>query len=260
MQTTNSRDSEHFVVVGGTTGAGRALVRRLLGAGQKVTVVGRHQPPEAEKWKELNVELLDLSDESAVKEAIERAAARFGAPHHLVFYQRYRGAGDQWKGEWETTLTGTKAVITACANLFEAGRNQAIVAVGSGASRFVLEEQPVSYHVAKAALLQMIRYYAVTLGPKGVRANVISPDTVIKEESRKVYESTEDLASLYKEITPLGRLGTSEDVAAAAAFLCSNEACFITGQDLVIDGGISLVGQVALARKVAGLRDMKLNR
>lgn len=260
MQQINSADSEHFVVVGGTTGSGRALVRRLLGAGQRVTVVGRHQPPEAEKWKELNVELLDLSEDLAVKRAVERVADRMGAPNHLVFYQRYRGTDDQWKGELETTLTGTKAVIAACAGMFELGRNQAIVAVGSGASRFVLEEQPVSYHVAKAALLQMIRYYAVTLGSKGVRANVVSPDTVIKEESQQVYENNEALASLYKCITPLGRLGTSEDVAAAVAFLCSNEACFITGQDLVIDGGVSLVGQVALARKLAGMRDVKLNR
>lgn len=253
-------EKEHFVVVGGTTGAGRALVRRLLSVGHRVTVIGRHQPPEAEKWAELNVELLDLSEELSINGAIERAVARLGPPNHLIFYQRYRGQNDHWKGEWQTTLTGTKSVITACANLFEAGRNQAIVAVGSGASRFVLEEQPVGYHAAKAALLQMIRFYAVSLGPQGVRANVISPDTVIKEESRKIYQDNEALTSLYKHITPLGRLGTSEDIAAAVVFLCSTEAGFITGQDLVIDGGVSLVGQVALARKLAGMGDVKLNR
>jgi 3-oxoacyl-[acyl-carrier protein] reductase len=260
MPLADAKQPEHFLVVGGTTGSGRVLVRRLLSAGQRVTVIGRHRPAELQQWPELNVEILDLSEQAAIGEAIARAAAQFGPPNHLVFYQRYRGGGDQWGGELETTLTGTKAVIAACASLFESGRNQAIVAVGSAASRFVLEEQPVSYHAAKAALLQMMRYYAVTLGPKGVRANVVSPDTVIKEESRQVYEDNPALTALYKKITPLGRLGTSEDIASAVAYLCSNEASFITGQDLVVDGGISLVGQVALARKLAGINDLKLNR
>jgi NAD(P)-dependent dehydrogenase (short-subunit alcohol dehydrogenase family) len=106
----------------------------------------------------------------------------------------------------------------------------------------------------------MIRYYAVTLGPQGVRANVVSPDTVIKDESRHVYEANRGLTGLYEAITPLGRMGTSEDVAGVVQFLCSEAASFVTGLDVVIDGGLSLVGQAAVARQAAGLGSTKLNR
>lgn len=251
---------EHFIVVGGTTGSGRALVRELAEDGQTVTVIGRHRPPEADRFPNVHVELLDLVDPEAAAAAVTRSAERGGGLNHVVFYQRHRGDGDPWTGELAVTLTATKTVIEAGIPHFRAGRNHAIVAVGTNASRVVLAEQPVGYHAAKAALLQMIRYYAVALGPQGVRANVVSPDTVIKDESRHVYESQRSLTTLYETITPLGRMGTSEDVAGVVRFLCSPRASFLTGQDLVVDGGLSLVGQAALARRVAGLNGTPLNR
>lgn len=252
--------SEHFIVVGGTTGSGRALVRELLDAGQRVTVFGRHRPPEADRYSGLRTELLDIVDEAAVRQAVDRSVDHVGGLNHVVCYQRYRGSGDAWAGEVATTLTATRAVIEACVPHFRPGGNQAIVAVGSAASRFVLAEQPVGYHATKAGLVQMMRYYAVTLGPRAVRANVVSPDTMIKEESRQMYAANQELTALYETITPLKRMGTSEDVAGVVRFLCSPAAAFITGQELVVDGGISLVGQAALARTVAGLHGTPLNR
>lgn len=252
--------SEHFIVVGGTTGSGRALVRDLLDSGQQVTVFGRHRPPEADRHPALRVELLDIMDAAAVREAVERSVTHTGGLNHIIFYQRYRGSGDAWAGEMAVTLTATRAVIEACVPHFRPGANQAIVAVGSAASRFVLAEQPVGYHATKAGLVQMMRYYAVTLGPRAVRANVVSPDTVIKEESRQMYAANRELTALYETITPLGRMGTSEDVAGVVRFLCSPAGGFVTGQELVVDGGISLVGHAALARAVAGLHGTRLNR
>ena len=259
MHVTNPAVVEHFIVVGGTTGSGRVLVRDLAKCGQTVTVVGRHRPPEADLFPNVHVELLDLSDPEAAGDAVGRSIDREGSFNHLVFYQRHRGDGDPWEGELAVTLTATKSIIEASIQHFHAGRNHAVVAVGTNASRFVLSEQAVGYHAAKAALLQMVRYYAVMLGPYGVRANVVSPDTVIKEESRHIYESTQPVAALYEAITPLGRMGTAEDVAGAVRFLCSAGASFITGQDLVVDGGLSVLGQAALARKVAGLHLKPLN-
>lgn len=252
--------SEHYIVVGGTTGSGRVLVRDLAQRGEQVTVIGRHRPPEADVLSGVYVELVDVTLVDDVAIAIERAVARCGGLNHVILYQRYRGAGDCWEGELDVMLTATKSLIDACSPHFRRGCNQAIVAIGSGASRFVLAEQPVGYHAAKAALVQMIRYYAVTLGPHGVRANIVSPDTVIKEESRHVYEANSELTGLYESITPLGRMGTSEDVSAVVRFLCSDAASFITGLDVVVDGGMSLVGQAAVARAVAGLGGTKLNR
>ena len=253
--------AEHFVVVGGTTGSGRTLVRLVLDRGDQATVLGRHASPEVQQQLPgLHFYQVDLCDLESVRTAMDQAAQRSGKLSHLVFFQRYRGKGDAWEGELQVSLTATKFLMELCQDRFDGTAANSIVVVSSVAGRFVLVEQPVSYHMAKAALVQMARYYAASLGPRGIRVNVVSPDALIKDESRKFYEENRKLTDLYKTITPLGRMGTSEDVAAVVDFLCSSRASFMTGQELVVDGGLSLVGQAALARRVADLGDLKITR
>src|SRR5262249_4522710 len=122
------------------------------------------------------------------------------------------------------------------------------------ASRFVAAEQPVSYHVAKAAMSQMVRYYATTLGRKGILVNGVCPGTTVKEESGGFYAAHPEIDALFREIVPLGRMGKSEDVAELVAFLVSGRATFLTGQNIVIDGGVSLQAHESLSRRVATMK------
>jgi NAD(P)-dependent dehydrogenase (short-subunit alcohol dehydrogenase family) len=253
--------AEHFVILGGTAGSGRTLVRALSQRGDRVTLLARHASPEVQQaCPGVHFHHADLCNAEHVRSALDEAMAEGGGPSHLVFFQRYRGKGDSWQGELQVSLTATKEIIEHCQDRFDGGSENSVVMVSSVASRFILAEQPVSYHVGKAALAHMMRYYAVTLGPRGIRVNCVSPDAVIKEESRKFYEENHALRGLYAANTPLGRMGTSEDVTNAILFLCSPQAAFITGQDLVIDGGMSLVGHAAVARRSAGQDQLKLTR
>ncbi len=94
------------------------------------------------------------------------------------------------------------------------------------------------YGASKAMLIRLTESLAVELGP-GVRVNAVAPAVVKTRFATKLYEGREDeVAATY----PLGRLGVPEDVASAVAFLLSEEASWITGQTLVIDGGILLRG------------------
>ena len=233
---------------------GRALVRTLAAEGHVLSVIGR-RPPAGTDIEAANVHHwpLDISDRAALTAEWPKIIRRNGKLSNLVFFQRYRGDGERWKGEMETSLTATKDVIDLSVDEFCQPGDGSIVVVSSVASRLIVDEQPLSYHVAKAGLNQLVRYYAVTLGRKHIRVNSVSPGTTLKEESKRFYEQNNHIRDLYEQVTPLCRMGTSEDIANVISFLCSSKASFITGQDIVVDGGLSLRGHEALAREVRDL-------
>ena len=99
-----------------------------------------------------------------------------------------------------------------------------------------MPEQPLSYHVAKAGLRQLVRHEAVAMGPLGVRVNCVSPSRVIASD-RDGADGSEPSSSA--QAVPLGRHCTRADVADAVSFLLGPRAAFITGQDIVLDGGAS---------------------
>lgn len=252
---------KHTLIVGGTRGIGRALVRTLAKENHVVSVIGRRPPSEADRnIPGVHYWALDLLDRKRLSEGCAEIICQNGKISNLVFFQRYRGEGDDWSGEMETSLTATKVTIEGLVGDFDGTNENSIVIVSSIASHFVAEEQPLSYHVGKAGLNQMVRYYAVALGPGGIRINSVSPGTILKDEARDFYLRNAELSDLYNKVIPLGRMGTSEEVANVVAFLCSDKASFITGQDIVVDGGLSLISHETLARKLASLDHLTVTR
>lgn len=244
---------KHSLIIGGTRGIGRELVKMLAEEGGIVSVIGKREPAEGDKnvpntayWA------IDIADKTGLSRALDDIVRRNGKINNLVFLQRYKGKEDAWAGEMETTLTVTKEIIEALSDKFADNGDASIVMASSIFGRFIADGQPLGYHVAKAGLEQMVRYFAVTLGPKGIRVNGVSPFTVLKEESKDFYLRNKELHDLYRKIVPLKRMGTSEDVANVIAFLCGEKASYINGQIITIDGGLSLKWQESLAR---GLTD-----
>jgi NAD(P)-dependent dehydrogenase (short-subunit alcohol dehydrogenase family) len=245
----------HTIVVGGTKGIGRTVARRLAGDGHIVSVIGRNQPAHDSDDLTIKSWTADVADLPRLRTTLSQIVRGQGPPSAAVLLQRYRGDGDDWAGEIATSVTATRELIEwAGDNLEDRGSGKAIVVVSSIASGYVAAEQPVSYHVAKAAMSQMVRYYAVSLGRKGIRINAVCPGTIVKEESKAFYAEHPEIEALYREIVPLGRMGTSEDVANLSAFLLSHQASFLTGQNIVLDGGVSLQSHESLSRRVSGTR------
>ncbi|MBM4134969.1 MAG: SDR family oxidoreductase [Nitrospira sp.] len=244
----------HSLIVGGTRGLGLELVRLFSEQGHTVSVIGRRAPGDPERSLQgAHFWTSDLTDERQLGPVLDEVVARNGKLNNLVLLQRFKGNGDPWVGEIATSLTATKISIERLAGDFCHEGDKSIVLVSSIVGRFIAGGQPVSYHVAKATLGHMARYYAVEFGAKGIRVNCVSPCTFIKEENAEFYRSHEELHNLFKRTIPLGRMGTARESAEVIAFLCSPKASFVTGQEILVDGGVSLLSQESLARKLMGL-------
>jgi NAD(P)-dependent dehydrogenase (short-subunit alcohol dehydrogenase family) len=244
----------HTLVIGGTRGLGREVVKQLSASGHMVSVIGRREPLATDRdIPNTKVYLTDLNNLASFKVTLAEVVKTRGKLSYLVFCQRYRGKDDDWRGEFDITLTATKVAVEALENEFTLEGDKGIVVVSSVFGDYVGEGQAVSYHMGKAGLNQMMRFYAVNLGRKGIRVNGVTPFTFLKEESKDFYLNNKLLHDLYCKIIPLGRMPKSEDSAKTIVFLCSSQAGFINGQNIYVDGGLSLVWPETLARKLAAL-------
>ncbi len=241
------RTRTHTLVVGGTRGIGRALVKALIAQGGAVSVFAR-RPPE-KKVLRARYWMVDVTDRQKVLDSLADVVRQRGKLDGLVFFQRYRGEGDLWQAEFQTSLTGTKSIIEGLVPHFQK-TGGAIVVVSSVNAEWISPNLSVGYHVAKAGLNSMVRYYAVTLGGKNIRVNSVSPGTVLKEESKNFYLKNRGQYKLHSSVVPLGRMGHADEVAQVVVFLCSPKSSFVTGQDIVVDGGVSLQWHEVLAGKL----------
>ena len=244
----------HSLIIGGTRGLGRVIVRQFSEAGHAVTVLGRRAPPPADETiGNVKHVIADLREQATIEKAIADAVAACGPLNYIVFCQRFRGEGDAWAGEIEVSLNATRRVIDLATPLFATEGDRAIVVVSSVFGHYVGEGQPASYHVGKAGLDHLARFHAVNLGRKGIRVNIVTPFTFLKEESRDFYLGNEPLHELYRKITPLGRMATTEDSANVVSFFCSPKSSFVNGQNIVVDGGLSLMWPETIARQLTAL-------
>lgn len=252
---------KHILIVGGSSPIGQACTEVFSKNGHLVSHVGRpgSRTPEPQTGLVRRYEH-DLEKLHAIPGFFEKITNNRGCVTSLVFLQRYRGSGDEWAGEYAVSVRATQILIELFSRQACAHDNCSVVVVTSPADARVAHEQPLSYHAAKAALSQMVRYYAVGLGHLNIRVNGVQPSIVFKPRAKTFFEKNPDLVALYKRITPLGRLGTPEDIASVVRFLCSDEACFVTGQILAVDGGVSLHENVSIARIATEMADIPVTK
>ncbi|MDR9835960.1 SDR family NAD(P)-dependent oxidoreductase [Herbaspirillum huttiense] len=240
----------HFLVVGGSKGSGLALVEHLLAAGQRVSVLARSASPLPSSTL-LNWQQLDVTDGGALRAALDACARSQGKIDSAVFMQRNRATGDAFETDLAVALTATRNAIDHLLaqghfSLDESGNS--IVMVSSIADHYVAPEQDLGYHVSKAGLVQLARYYALQLGAHGIRVNVVSPCVVIKEAAREYYRQNSWITDRFERFIPLRRAGSSRDIINAILFLTGEQSSYITGQNIVVDGGLSLRSHESIIR------------
>lgn len=232
-----------IVIIGGTKGIGFSIAKRFAKQ-HIVTVVGRRPPTES--FKNIDYVRIDLLNAAEIYDTMAEIRESLGKIHYLLFFQRFRSDKDPWEGEIQVSLSATKTIIEIMEDSFD--ENEAsIVLTSSVNSTLISNHLPVGYHVAKAGLVQMARYYSTQLGHKGIRVNSLSLGTIFKEETKKYLLNNTSFMKFHLEQAPLRRVGTVEDVANVVEFLCCAKSSFVTGQDFALNGGVSNQWQEALA-------------
>jgi len=244
----------HSLIIGGTRGLGRVTAMMMAERGDIVSVIGRREPDDSDKnIKGVKHWIVDILDKIKLEETLGDILKENAPLNYLVFCHRYRGDGDPWAGELDATLTATRNIVDYLSDKFEKDADNSVVMISSVFADYVGEGQPISYHVGKAGMNHMARFYAVELGRKGIRCNALTTFTFLKEESKKFYLENKPLMDLYKKIIPLGRLGTAEDSANVILSLCSPQSGYINGQNIYVDGGLSVMWPETIARSLEGV-------
>ena len=233
------------LITGGARGIGRAIALRFAEEGSEVAVVDQDVSPVESGVAAYHA---DVADRQQVERAVGDILRRFGQIDILVnnagmivFGSLMECRQEDWDRMLAVDLTGafyfTQIVGRA---MLERNRGGRMIHVGSTASLFPAPQQ-AAYSIAKAGLRMLSRQAALEFADRGITSNLLCPMGAVTDINRDLLSDTSVMQTLESAI-PAGRMATVEEIAALAAFLASDEAAFITGAELVHDGGVSISG------------------
>lgn len=243
------------IVTGSSRGIGRAAAEALAAQGARVAISSRDQAACDAVAAEINARhgetraiavAANISDKAALAALVEATRAAFGPIDALVcnaatnpYYGPLAGISDaQFRKILDNNILSNHWLIQLVAPEMRARRRGSIVILSSIGG---MRGSPVigAYNVSKAADLQLARNYAVEFGPDNVRVNCIAPGLIRTDFARALWEDPKQAARM-NAVTPLRRIGEPEEIAGAVVFLASDASRYMTGQALVIDGGVTI--------------------
>ena len=238
------------MVTGATKGIGRAIAERLAKEGADLAICARNGDDITESVAALQGmggratgAAVDVGDEAALRAWIADAAGELGGLDILVPNVSAIVVGNSdaaWRGAFEIDIMGTIHTVDAALPHLEKSDTGAIVAINTVSALFYFGGVR-AYNAMKMALINYMSNLAHELAPRGIRVNSVSPGTIYFEggvQQQREIETPELFKSVLAKI-PMGRMGTPQEVADAAVFLCSPLASYICGTNLLVDGALT---------------------
>lgn len=236
---------------GGVASLGAEIVRRFHGEGAMVAIADINEDQGAALSEELGERAIflrtDITSDEDIKTVFESTIDHFGKLDALINCAcTYAESGvDSNREEWLNLLNvnTVSAALMAKEAIPALKKTQGAIVNFSSVSGKISQTGMFAYSVSKAANLQLTRKLAAELAPERIRVNTVSPGWTWSDPiSMATNGSIETADSVGAKMHPLGRIGRGKDVADAILFLCSEEASFITGVDLPVDGGYTTLG------------------
>ncbi len=243
------------VITGSSKGIGKAIAERMAEQGAKVVISSRKAGPCEEVAAAINAQFgagtaisipANISSKEQLKNLVDETNARFGKIDILVcnaasnpYYGPMAGIEDeQFRKIFENNVLANHWLIGFVAPQMIERKDGSIIIVSSIGG---LRGTPVigAYGISKAADLQLARNLAHEYGPHNVRVNCIAPGLIKTDFARALWEDVEALKRR-TATTPLRRIGEPDEIAGAAVFLASQAGSFVTGQTIVVDGGVTI--------------------
>ena len=243
------------VITGSSRGIGRAIAERLAEHGAKVVISSRKLEPCEQVAAAINAKhgvgtaiavAANISSKEALHHLVDETVKRLGPVDVLVcnaasnpYYGPMAGISDeQFRKVLDNNILSNHWLINAVAPGMIERKGGSIIIVSSIGG---LRGSPIigAYCISKAADMQLARNLAVEFGPHNVRVNCIAPGLIRTDFARALWENPEALAARNAE-TPLRRIGDPDEIAGAAVYLAAPASAFMTGQTLVVDGGVTI--------------------
>jgi NAD(P)-dependent dehydrogenase (short-subunit alcohol dehydrogenase family) len=233
------------LVTGAAGGMGAATVRALVASGVAVLGVDAQEPDQ--QLRELPATRWitgDLTDATVIAEAIQHAQPSLDYLVNAAGVAWFERDGSVltideavWQRVMSINLDVMRSMSAAALPLLRRGQGKSMVHVASIAGLRAMDSPLDAYQVSKAAVISLSRALALQLGPEGIRSNTVCPGATLTPMIEHLYIEDPARRTRMEERTPLRRLGLPEDIASAIMYLLSPQASFVTGIDLVVDGG-----------------------
>ncbi len=243
------------LVTGGAQGIGRATASALIAEGARVVLFDQEAARVTATAEALGAVAVagDISVRADVHRGVQTCLDRFGVLDVLVANAGVTDAqpllevdDDRWRRALEVNVTGTFLCIQEAGRAMQTRGGAMVITASTNA--FYVETNLAAYNTSKGGVMALVRSAAIDLAPFGIRVNAVQPGVVNTPFAAILLDNPAEAAD-YRTHIPLNRFAEPEEIARAILFLASEEASYITGQGLILDGGLTLGIALAMPEK-----------